>query len=561
MNGAEILIQCLKNEGVETVFAYPGGTSLLIHQALIGSGIKVVLPRHEQGGAFEANGFARKSGRTGVCIATSGPGATNLVTGIADAWMDSIPLVAITAQVNQRLIGKNAFQETDIIGMTRPVVKHSYLVMSLEELPEVVKDAFALAHGGRPGSVVIDITCDVLAATGEPTFPSTPNLRALCLPPSVSEKTLDTLRKALIASRKTCIFAGGGIIHSNASKELLAFAEAWKIPVVTSLMGVGAFPENHPLSLRWIGMHGLNGANKTVHECDLLLAIGVRFSDRVTGNIKAFAPHAKIVHIDIDDSELDKNKHADLAIVSDARTILSSLMQKRPYYREREPWLKQVSYWKKQHEFVVQKHSDGKLSGEEVIKALYDATKGEATIVTGVGQHQMWAAQFYKYSRPRQLLTSGGLGAMGFGLPAAIGAKIACPDELVVLVDGDGSFQMNIQELATLYAEDLPLKMLILNNQCLGMVSQWEDIFCKGRHGNTDLTVPKANGPYPDFVAIAKGYGIPGMTISAQSELLPALLKMLSAEGPFLLNCITIQHEKVLPLIPNGKTINETIFK
>ena len=561
MNGAEILIQCLKNEGVETVFAYPGGTSMLIHQALIGSGIRVVLPRHEQGGAFEANGFARKSGQTGVCIATSGPGATNLVTGIADAWMDSIPLIAITAQVNQKLIGKNAFQETDIIGMTRPIVKHSYLVMNLDELPEIVKDAFALTHSGRPGPVVIDITCDILAATGDPVFPTSPNLRALCLPPSVSESTLDTLRKALIASQKPCIFAGGGIIHSNASAELLAFAEAWKMPVVTSLMGVGAFPENHPLSLRWIGMHGLNGANKTVHECDLLLAIGVRFSDRVTGNINAFAPHAKIIHIDIDDSELDKNKHADLAIVSDARAILTSLMQKRSYYRGRKTWLEQVSSWKKQHEFLVRKHPDGKLSGEEVIKTLYDVTKGEATIVTGVGQHQMWAAQFYKYSHPRQLLTSGGLGAMGFGLPAAIGAKIACPDELVVLVDGDGSFQMNIQELATLFAEGIPLKMLVLNNQCLGMVSQWEDIFYSGSHGNTDLTVPKANGPYPDFVEIAKGYKIPGKTISKQSELLPALHQMLSTEGPFLLNCLTIQHEKVLPLIPNGKTYNDTILK
>lgn len=547
MNGAEILIQCLKHEGVDTAFAYPGATSLLIHQALIGSGIRVILPRHEQGGAFEASGFARKSGRTGVCIATSGPGATNLVTAIADAWMDSIPLVAITAQVNQRLIGKNAFQETDIIGMTRPIVKHSYLVMSLDELPEVVKDAFALTRSGRPGPVVIDITCDILALQGDPIYPSTPNLRALCLPPTVPEETLAALRSELVASRKPCIFAGGGVIHSNASRELLAFAEAWRIPVVTSLMGIGAFPEEHPLSMRWIGMHGLNGANRAVHECDLLLAIGVRFSDRVTGDVSKFAPNAKIIHIDIDDSELNKNKHADLAVVSDARSILVSLMSRRPYYRGRDAWLKQVANWKRQHDFTVKRHPAKGLSGQEVIRALYEATGGQATIVTGVGQHQMWAAQFYKYSRPRQLLTSGGLGAMGFGLPAAIGAKIACPDELVILVDGDGSFQMNIQELATLYAENIPLKMLVLNNQCLGMVSQWEDIFCEGRHGNTDLTVPQAKGVYPDLVAIAKGYNIPGATISTHAELMPSIRKMLAAKTPFLLNCITVRHEKVLP--------------
>ena len=559
-SGADILIECLRRAGVRQVFAYPGGTSLPIHQALVGSGIRVILPRHEQGGAFEAAGFARRTGLPGVCIATSGPGATNLLTGIADAWMDSTPLVAITAQVNQHIIGKNAFQETDIVGMTRPIVKHSFLVFTPEEIPETITDAFALASNGRPGPVVVDIPCDVLANFAEPSYPTEPNLRALCLPPEITDKQLGIFLKALSSSRRPCIYAGGGVIHSGASEELLKFAESWKIPVATSLMGIGAFPSNHPLSLRWLGMHGAYGANKAVEECDLLIGIGVRFSERVTGEVSGFAPHAKIVHIDIDDSEINKNKRADIALVGDVKEILLRVLGHRPYYRGRDQWLAQVNLWKAQHPFTVPKTNEDKLHGQAVIRVIDELTFGQATVVTGVGQNQMWAAQFYSYSRPRQFITSGGLGAMGFGLPAAIGVQLARPDELVLLIDGDGSFQMNIQELATLYAENLPVKMVILNNQRLGMVAQLEDRFCNGVHGNTDLEVPAAHGQYPDFITIAKGYGIPGRSISSSSELDAAISEMLEAPGPFLLNCLIDREDEAMPMIPPGKHCDDTIF-
>ncbi|MBQ7652149.1 MAG: biosynthetic-type acetolactate synthase large subunit [Victivallales bacterium] len=554
------MIECLRRAGVAQVFAYPGGTSLLIHQALVGSGIRVILPRHEQGGAFEAAGFARRTGKPGVCIATSGPGATNLLTGIADAWMDSTPIVAITAQVNQRIIGKNAFQETDIVGMTRPIVKHSFLVFTPEEIPETIMDAFALAFSGRPGPVVVDIPCDVLASVAEPTYPSEPNLRALCFPPEVTDTQLDTFVKALKTSRRPCIYAGGGVIHSGASEELLKFAESWRIPVATSLMGIGAFPTEHPLSLRWLGMHGAFGANKAVEECDLLVGIGVRFSERVTGDVAGFAPHAKIVHIDIDDSEINKNKRADIALVGDVKEILLRVLERRPYYRGRDQWLAQVNFWKSQHPFIIPKTVAAKLHGQAVVKVLDELTDGKATVVTGVGQNQMWAAQFYSYSRSRQFITSGGLGAMGFGLPAAIGVQLARPDELVLLIDGDGSFQMNIQELATLYAEHLPVKMVILNNQRLGMVAQLEDKFCNGVHGNTDLEVPAAHGQYPNFITIAKGYNIPGRSISSAKELRSAISEMLETPGPFLLNCLIDREDEAMPMIPPGKHCGDTLF-
>lgn len=559
--GAEILIECLKHASVDVVFAYPGAASMLIHQALIGSGIRVVLPRHEQGGAFEAVGYARKSGRPGVCIATSGPGATNLVTGIADAWMDSIPTVFITAQVNQRLIGKNAFQETDIIGMTRPVVKHSYLVLKAEELPEVMADAFALAVGGRPGPVVVDIPWDVLASQCMPIYPDAPNLKAMCLTDPVSDDVIDELRDILVASRRPCIFAGGGVIHSGASELLLKFAEGWRIPVATSLMGIGAFPESHSLSLKWLGMHGLYGANKTIDECDLLIGLGVRFSDRVTGNINSFAPKAKIVHIDIDDSEINKNKHADFHVVSDIKDVLSRLLKRRPYTRGRDAWLKQVAKWKDSHPFAVPTSRRKQLNGPQVIAELSRLSGGNATVVTGVGQNQMWAAQFYEIHRTRQFLTSGGLGAMGFGLPAAIGAQLAAPAEQVLLIDGDGSFQMNIQELATVYAEKIPLKMVILNNSMLGMVAQWEDMFFEGKRGNTDLRLKDSTENYPDFAKIASAYGIPACTVSDMDTLKDAISVMFNTPGPYLIDCRIVHDAHVIPMIPAGKNCAETVFK
>ncbi|MBO4512465.1 MAG: biosynthetic-type acetolactate synthase large subunit [Victivallales bacterium] len=555
MTGAQIVAECLLREGVDVLFAYPGGTSMRLHQALLGSGIRVILPRHEQGAAFAANGYARISGKAGVCMATSGPGATNLVTGIADAWNDSVPLVAITAQVNQRLIGKNAFQETDIVGVTRPIVKHSYLVLSAADLPEVIKDAMTLAVTGRPGPILIDITCDVLRQECEPIFPEQPNLRAWTMVPDVEPEQFNRLVMALRKCRRPCIYAGGGIVHAGAAEALQDFAQKWQIPVATSLMGKGIFPEDNPLSLRMLGMHGTYYANKAVNECDLLLAFGVRFSDRVTGEVSHFAPNATIVHVDIDASEINKNKHADIAINSDIAQVLEMLCQEKPERHGRKAWLSAIEEWKKQHE--LQYATDNTFTGPAAIEAISQETKGNATIVTGVGQHQMWTAQFYNFRHPRQLLTSGGLGAMGFGLPAALGAKLAKPDELVLLIDGDGSFQMNIQELATVFAEKIPLKMVLLNNKRLGMVYQWEELFFAGTHANTDMSLDGKY--YPDFVTIAKGYGIPATVVTNLKDFRNALRKMLSDKGPFLIDARIIADEQVLPMIPAGGTCEDII--
>ncbi len=559
MTGAEIVAHCLKEARVPFVFAYPGAASMALHHALHDAKVRVILPRHEQGGAFAAGGYARKTGEVGVCMATSGPGATNLVTGIADACADSVPMVVITGQVNQHLIGKNAFQETDIIGMTRLCVKHSYLVLDPLELPQVLAEAFFLAKNGRPGPVVIDIPWDVQQAVCDPQSSPEPSLHKNEIVSTPKAESIDALRTLVKECRRPCLFVGGGIIHSNANKELLAFAEAYQIPVATSLMGIGAFPDDHRLSLKWLGMHGCYAANKAVHECDLLIGVGVRFSDRVTGNLAKFAPRAKIVHADVDPSEINKNKHADLAIVCDAKELFRAMLEK-PERGRHEFWLELTDKWKTEHPFKFKKGEGQEIKGQQVVARLAELTKGEATIVTGVGQNQMWAAQFYNYNRPRQLLTSGGLGAMGFGLPTAIGAKLAAPDEMVVLIDGDGGFQMNIQELATVYALNLPLKMIILDNQILGMVSQWEDHFYGGVHADTDMKVERAKRPYPNFVQIAKGYGITGHDVWKADELDAALQKMLAAKEPYLLDIHTTAAESVLPMIPNGETCENIIL-
>jgi acetolactate synthase-1/2/3 large subunit len=521
-----------------------------MHQALRDSSLRVILPRHEQGGAFAAAGYARATGRPGVCMATSGPGATNLVTAIADAYMDSIPLVVITGQVSQRFIGKNAFQEIDIIGMTRPIVKHSYLVLDPQELPAVIAEAFYLAASGRPGPVVLDIPKDVQQKLCVPTYPeeapSPRSYRVHCEAPDVD---VECLRQAISAAERPCLYVGGGVITAGAHQELLQVAESYNLPVVTSLMGVGAFPERHPLSLKWPGMHGTYYASYALNECDLLIGIGVRYDDRVTGNVATFAQHATIVHADIDPSEINKNKHADIGIVCDARSLLSKLIP-NPIRKEYAAWHEQIRRWKSEHPLAYR--ASDKIQPQAVVEALCRLTDGKATIVTGVGQHQMWAAQFYTFERPRQLLTSGGLGTMGFGLPSAIGAKIARPDDLVVLIDGDGSFQMNIQELGTVHCEDVDVKMIILNNQHLGMVAQWEDRFYHSRRGNTVLSSDKTDRPYPNFPLIAEGYMIPGRDVWTLAELEPALREMLASKEPFLLDVHVEYQEHVLPMIPAG---------
>ena len=559
MKGADLVVRCLERQGVREIFAYPGGGSIELHQSLQKSSLRVILPRHEQGGAFAAAGYARATGKTGVCMATSGPGATNLITGIADAYMDSIPVVFITGQVPHTYIGKNAFQETDIIGVTRPICKHSHLVLSPEEIPSVLAEAFYLAASGRPGPVIIDIPKDVQQKTCVPTFPGkevVPLGYKIRKNPSPDE--VAAVRAAIEESEKPCLYVGGGIISGQAEKELLKFAEAYNIPVTTTLMGVGAFPDSHPLSLKWLGMHGTYYGNYAANECDLLVALGARFDDRVTGNVNTFAVNAKIVHIDIDPSEINKNKRADIGVVCDVRAMLKKLLE-QPLRKQTSAWHRQVQQWKKEH--PLRYGSSSQIQPQYVVERLYHKTGGEAMIVTGVGQHQMWAAQFYQFSRPRQLLTSGGLGAMGFGLPSAIGAKIARPDQLVVEIDGDGSFQMNIQELGTIHCEDVDVKMIILNNQHLGMVAQWEDRFYDSCRGNTVLANVRSDRPYPDFVTIARGYLIPGREVWKKEEVDDAIAEMLDTPGPFLLDVHVQYQEHVLPMIPAGGTYKTIIME
>lgn len=556
MKGADIVIKCLERANVDTIFAYPGGQSIELHQALKNSKMRVVLPRHEQGGAFAADGYARVTGKTGVCMATSGPGATNLITGIADAYMDSIPVVFITGQVPTHMIGKTAFQETDIIGITRPVVKHSYLVLDVKEIPKVIAEAFYLANSGRPGPVVVDIPKNVQQSLWAPEFPEDVTVRAYRPVHKLNLADIEKIKDAVKACSKPCIYAGGGIITANASGALVKFAESYNIPVTTTLMGVGVIPNEHPLSLRWLGMHGTVYANNAANECDLLIALGARFDDRVTGPVKTFAAKAKVIHVDIDISEINKNKHADIGITADVGDVLDAL-NREPVFKDYREWHETIKKWKK--EFPLTYKKNDQVQPQYVIETLSELTKGEAVIVPGVGQHQMWAGQYYNYKHPRQFLTSGGLGSMGFGLPAAMGAKIACPDKLIINIDGDGSFQMNIQELGTIHNEEIGVKMVILNNQHLGMVAQWEDRFYGSRRGNTDLRNRRVERPYPDFVSIAKGYQIPGREVYKRSEIEDAIKEMLETDGPFLLDIHTGYQEHVLPMIPPGKSYKDIL--
>jgi len=570
MNGAEILVAAMEREGVEVIFAYPGGASMPIHQALTRSAkIRTILPRHEQGGSFAAEGYARATGRPGVCMATSGPGATNLVTGIADAYMDSIPVVAITGQVPQEMIGRGAFQETDVFGMTLPIVKHSYLVMNILDIPRVVKEAFYIARTGRPGPVVIDIPKNIQNQMTQPVFPTESNLRGYQLPPKADPVALNEIVGLIKSAKKPMIYAGGGIISADASGELLEFAERTQIPVATTLMGIGGFPEGHPLSLKWLGMHGTVYANCAVNESDLLLSFGVRFDDRVTGKVEKFAQHGTIVHIDIDFSELNKNKVVKLPVLSDIKYALGELnrlLQAGGFERYsggsvRFPdWMKKIHQWKERYPLDF-KDTDKAILPQHVIRLLYEMTKGEAILTTGVGQHQMWAGQYYDFNRPRQFLTSAGLGAMGFGFPAAMGAKVAFPDKQVIDIDGDGSFLMNIQELACAHVEGIAVKTIILNNQHLGMVVQWEDRFYNSNRGHTFLGDPRDRERiYPDYVALCSGFGVKCERIIDKKDLRPALERMLQSEECYVLDVMVPYTEHVLPMIPSGKTYKDIII-
>ena len=564
MNGAEVLVASLEREGVDTIFAYPGGASQFLHQALTKSKkIRTILPRHEQGGGFMAAGYSRATGRVGVCMATSGPGATNLVTAIADCYMDSIPLVVVTGQVPSYNIGKGAFQETDFFGMTLPVVKHSYLVLNILDLPRIVKEAFYIANSGRPGPVVIDIPKDVQISTAQPIFPSKIELRGYKPEAKADDVALNEVLGLIEKAEKPVLYVGGGIISSGASKELLEFAELTQIPVTTTLMGIGCFPESHPLSLKWLGMHGTYYANRAVNEADLLLAFGVRFDDRVTGKVSEFAKHGTIVHMDIDYAEFDKNKHVHLPILSDLKYglgRLNGMIRKEGRARKTFPaWHKDIASWRKAQPLRFIDHPD-KIAPQLVIQKLCEMTKGEAIITTGVGQHQMWAGQFYDFNQPRTFLTSGGLGTMGFGYPCALGAKVACPHKQVIDIDGDGSFLMNVQELATAKVEKIHAKVIILNNQHLGMVVQWEDRFFHSNRGHTYLGDPADRaGIYPDYPTIFKGFGIPCERVLHKKDLDGALQRLIDAEGAYALDVMVPFTEHVLPMIPAGKTFNDII--
>jgi acetolactate synthase-1/2/3 large subunit len=574
-SGADIVVQTLVNFGVDTIFAYPGGASIPLHQALtrFRDQVRVILPRHEQGGGFAAQGYARSTGRIGVCMATSGPGATNLVTPLADAKLDSIPILAITGQVGSAVIGTDAFQETPIVEVCRSVTKHHYLVTSVDDIARVVREAFYVATTGRPGPVLVDLPKNIQLMQTAPDYDDPmqlPGYRVDCerAKPEEIEKIADWIR----AAKRPVIYAGGGIISSDASAELFELVRKTGIPVTTTIMGLGGFPGDHPLSLDMLGMHGSIYANYAVDNADLLLAFGVRFDDRVTGKVSEFAHRAKIVHVDIDASEINKIKKADLAVCSDLKYALGELNKVVEAPADLDEWHRKIAAWKRDEPFRYNVDFPGILP-QHAIHELYNLTKDlDAYISVGVGQHQMWSAQYYKFNKPRHWMCSSGLGTMGFGLPAAMGVKAAHPDKLVIDIDGDGSLLMNIQEMATCYCEKLPVKVLLLNNMHLGMVVQWEDRFHAANRAHTYLGPidhPEARGQgsgitpqeryYPDFIAIARGFGWDGRSISAKNELVPAIKEMLDAKGSYILQVQIPYQEHVLPMIPGGMTVRDLI--
>lgn len=565
--GADILVEALEREGVTDVFAYPGGASMEIHQALTRSPTIVNhLFRHEQGEIFAAEGYARSTGRPGVCIATSGPGATNLVSGLADALLDSVPLVAITGQVPRRMIGTDAFQETPIVEVTRSITKHNYLVLNVDDIPRVVREAFFLASSGRPGPVLIDIPKDIQQQLAIPVWDQPMRLNGYVsrLPKPPQRDHLEQILRLLSESKKPVLYVGGGCV--NSSEELRRFVELTGIPVASTLMGLGVYPTSDDLSLKMLGMHGTVYANYAIDRSDLLLAFGVRFDDRVTGKVEAFASRSKIVHIDIDPAEIGKNKQPHISICGDVKLALqglNELLEESGSHQKLDfsAWREELDEQKAKYPLDFKTFGD-LIPPQYAIQQLDELTNGEAIIATGVGQHQMWAAQWYTYKRPRQWLSSAGLGAMGFGLPAIAGAAVGNPGTVVVDIDGDGSFLMNIQELAMIRVENLPIKMMVLNNQHLGMVVQWEDRFYKANRAHTYLGNPENESDiYPDFVTIAKGFNIPAARVTKKGEVREAIRKMLETPGPYLLDIIVPHQEHVLPMIPSGGAFKDVIIE
>ena len=549
--GAQILCESMVKDGVEVIFGFPGGVVLPLYDILPQyPQLRHILVRHEQGAAHAADSYARATGKVGVCLATSGPGATNLVTGIANAYLDSSPIVAITGQVPRPLIGKDAFQEIDITGITLPITKHNYLVTDASSMAKTVKEAFHLARTGRPGPILIDIPRDVFVEQSEFHYPSKADLPGYQPTLKGHPAQIKKAAKLINEAKRPVIIAGRGVLISGAHTKLKDLAETSQIPVVTTLLGIGSFPETHILSFGMLGMHGMAYANKAVDGADLLIAIGMRFDDRVTGKISGFAPHASIIHIDIDPAEIGKNIRVDVPIVGDVKSILQAL-NKLATSAGHIDWIQQLDDWRKKHPSTDIRDSEGLLP-QYVVRKIYEATKGEAIITTGVGQNQMWAAQYYLYTKPDKFISSGGLGTMGFGLPAAIGAKVGCPDSTVWCIDGDGSLQMTIQELATIAQERLAVKIAVLNNGYLGMVRQWQEFFYEKRYVATPLSCP-------DFVKIAEAYGLPGLRVTRREEVVPAIKRAMDEDGPFLIDFAIEPEENVYPMVPPGAAIVELL--
>ncbi len=557
ISGAQAFIEALRQEDVKDVFGYPGGAVLDIFDAIMDADdIRFILTRHEQGAVHAADGYARATGRVGVCVVTSGPGATNTVTGIATACMDSIPLVVFTGQVSTHLIGNDAFQEADIVGITRPCTKHNYLVKDIEDLGKVIKEAFYIARTGRPGPVLVDIPKNIQQSMVGFKYPDTVRMESYSPTFKGHIGQIKRILSVILKSKKPVIYAGGGVILSNGSEELTAFARAMKIPVTTTLMGMGCFPSGDPLSLGMLGMHGTYAANLSVTNCDCLIAMGARFDDRVTGKVDDFAPKAKIVHIDIDPTSISKNVRVDLPIVGDCRSVLKDMLSelaRKPdevseLHSQIAQWLDQTAAWKREQPLRY-------CQGEDVIKPQYvvemidELAPDDAIISTEVGQNQMWTAQFYKFNEPRLFLTSGGLGTMGYGFPAAIGAQVAYPGRTVIDIAGDGSIQMNIQEIATAVQYNLPVKVMILNNGYLGMVRQWQSLFYKGRYSHTSMAVS------PDFVKLAEAYGAHGIRVEKPSMVKDAIRRALEIKGPVFVDFVVHPEEDVYPMVPAGAPI------
>ena len=551
MNGAQIMVECLKQEGIDIIFGYPGGVLLPLCDQLYDSGIKFVLVRHEQGAAHAVDGFARSSGKIGVCMATSGPGATNLVTGIATAYMDSIPMIAITAQVATNLIGSDAFQEVDITGITRPITKHNYLIKDVADIARTVKEAFYIARSGRPGPVLIDLPVDIQRAESEFEYPDKVDIRSYKPVYEGHPLQIERACRMIKESKKPLLLAGGGIIGANASEELKKFVETANIPTTFTLMGLGSLPIEHPLSLGMLGMHGTKYANYAVIECDLLIAIGCRFDDRITGKIEDFAPNARIIHIDIDPTSISKNIVVDVPIVGNAKDILEQFNEKITFVPRKE-WITKIKEWKEKYPLSYKKNG---LKPQYIIEKISALLPEDAIICTEVGQNQMWTAQYYKFKKPRTFITSGGLGTMGFGFPAAIGAQFANPGKVVVDIAGDGSIQMNIQELATAVYHRLPIKIIVLNNFCLGMVRQWQELFYNKRYAYTCT-----ENAQPDFAKLAEAYGAIGYKVVSVEEFDGIISKVLEEKDkPVILDCRIDPEEKVFPMVPAGAALDQIL--